>query len=90
MPIEHLLGEYDAVLIAAGLQVSKILPIPGADAAGVRGALEFLRESNLHHEAGVRGKRVFVVGGGNVAVDVARCALRLGATAVRLASLEKP
>ncbi len=86
--MEHLMGKYDAVLIAAGLQVSRILAIPGADAAGVRGALEFLREANLHHEAGVRDKRVLVVGGGNVAVDVARCALRLGATAVRLASLE--
>ncbi|HEY5548705.1 MAG TPA: FAD-dependent oxidoreductase [Coriobacteriia bacterium] len=80
--------DFDAVLIAAGLQTSRILPIPGADAKGVRGALEFLRSANWENEAGVRGKRVLVIGGGNVAVDVARCALRVGATEVRLASLE--
>lgn len=80
--------QYGAVLIAAGLQTSRILPIPGADAEGVRGALDFLRAANWTGEAGVRGKRVLVIGGGNVAVDVARCALRVGASEVRLASLE--
>jgi NADPH-dependent glutamate synthase beta subunit-like oxidoreductase len=80
--------EFDAVLIAAGLQTSRILPIPGTDAEGVRGALEFLRAANFTGEAGVRGKRVLVIGGGNVAVDVARCALRVGASQVHMASLE--
>ncbi|MBE0475725.1 MAG: FAD-dependent oxidoreductase [Coriobacteriia bacterium] len=88
VPLEHLIGEYDVVLIAAGLQVSRLLPIPGADAEGVRGALEFLKAANWRGEAGVRGKRVLVIGGGNVAVDVARCALRVGATEVRLSCLE--
>ncbi|HEX9093056.1 MAG TPA: FAD-dependent oxidoreductase [Coriobacteriia bacterium] len=88
VPVDHLLGEFDAVLIAAGLQTSKILPIPGADAKGVRGALDFLKDANHRGETGVRGKRVLVIGGGNVAVDVARCALRTGAAEVRLASLE--
>ena len=87
-PLGGLLREYDAVLLAVGLQQSRILPIPGADADGVTGALEFLWAANHMGEAGVRGKRVFVIGGGNVAVDVARCALRVGATEVRLASLE--
>jgi formate hydrogenlyase subunit 6/NADH:ubiquinone oxidoreductase subunit I/thioredoxin reductase len=80
--------DFDAVLIAAGLQTSRILPLPGNDAVGVRGAIEFLRAANFTGEAGVRGKRVLVVGGGNVAVDVARCALRVGATVVHMASLE--
>jgi NADPH-dependent glutamate synthase beta subunit-like oxidoreductase len=88
VPIDHLMGEFDAVLIAAGLQTSRILPIPGADSKGVQGALPFLREANRGADGGVRNKRVFVIGGGNVAVDVARCALRMGATEVRLASLE--
>ncbi len=88
VPLDHLIGEYDAVLIAAGLQDSRVLPIPGSDAEGVRGALEFLREANWNGEAGVRGRRVMVIGGGNVAVDVARCALRVGASEVRLACLE--
>ncbi|MDZ4063589.1 MAG: FAD-dependent oxidoreductase, partial [Coriobacteriia bacterium] len=88
IPMDHLIGEYDAVLIAAGLQQSRILPIPGNDADGVIGALEFLRAANWKGDPGVKGKRVLVIGGGNVAVDVARCALRTGASEVRLACLE--
>lgn len=88
VPMDHLTGEFDAVLIAAGLQTSRIIPVPGHDANGVRGALEFLRAANWKGDAGVKGKRVMVIGGGNVAVDVARCAVRTGATEVRLACLE--
>ncbi len=88
VPIDYLIGEYDAVLIAVGLQESRILPVPGNDAEGVMGALPFLRDANWKGDAGVTGKRVLVIGGGNVAVDVARCALRTGATEVRLACLE--
>jgi NADPH-dependent glutamate synthase beta subunit-like oxidoreductase len=83
-----LIREYDAVLVAVGLQESRLIPIPGVKASGVIGALEFLWAVNRNQEGGVRGKRVFVIGGGNVAVDVARCALRVGATEVRLACLE--
>jgi formate dehydrogenase (NADP+) beta subunit len=46
VPIDHLLGEFDAVLIAVGLQESRVLPIPGHDAEGVMGALPFLRDAN--------------------------------------------
>jgi NADPH-dependent glutamate synthase beta subunit-like oxidoreductase len=88
VPIDHLVGEFDAVLIATGLQESRILPLPGADAAGVTGALPFLRAGNFKGDAGVKGKRVLVVGGGNVAIDCARVALRTGAVEVRLTSLE--
>ena len=88
MPLGKLIASFDAVLLAVGLQQSRMLPIPGVDAEGVTGALEFLRAANAGCETGARGKRVLVVGGGNVAVDVARCALRTGASEVRLASLE--
>lgn len=88
VPIDHLIGEYEAVLIAAGLQISRMLPLPGADAQGVTGALEFLRAGNWRGECGVKGKRVLVIGGGNVAVDCARVAYRCGATDVTLSSLE--
>lgn len=88
VPIDHLIGEYEAVLIAAGLQFSRMLPIPNIDAKGVTGAIEFLRAGNSKHDAGVKGKRVLVVGGGNVAVDCARVALRCGASEVTLSSLE--
>jgi NADPH-dependent glutamate synthase beta subunit-like oxidoreductase len=88
VPIDYLIGEYDAVLIAVGLQESRIIPVPGHTADGVLGALPFLRDVNWKGDAGVGGKRVLVIGGGNVAVDVARCALRTGAAEVRLACLE--
>jgi len=88
VPIDYLLGEYDAVLIAVGLQESRIIPVPGHNADGVLGALPFLRDANWKGDAGVSGKRVLVIGGGNVAVDVARCSLRTGAAEVRLACLE--
>lgn len=88
VPIDHLIGEYDSVLIAAGLQTSRILPLPGSDADGVVGALELLKQGNWKGECGVKGKRVLVIGGGNVAVDCARVALRCGASEVTLSSLE--
>ncbi len=88
VPIDHLIGEYDAVLIATGLQESRIIPIPGADAEGVVGALEFLKAGNWKNDAGVKGKRVLVIGGGNVAVDCARVALRVGASEAMMTSLE--
>ncbi len=88
VPIDHLVGEFDAVLIAVGLQESRILPLPGTDAEGVVGALPFLRAGNFKGDAGVKGKRVMVIGGGNVAVDCARVALRVGASEVRQSSLE--
>jgi NADPH-dependent glutamate synthase beta subunit-like oxidoreductase len=88
VPIDYLIGEYDAVLISAGLQESRILPLPGADSQGVVGALPFLRAGNWKGDADVKGKRVVVIGGGNVAVDCARVALRVGASAVTLTALE--
>ena len=88
VPIDHLIGEYDAVLISAGLQESRILPLPGADSDGVVGALPFLRAGNWKGDAGVKGKRVVVIGGGNVAVDCARVAVRTGASEVTLTALE--
>ena len=69
---------YDAFYLAVGAQKSATLGIPGENLDGVWGGIDFLREVN----AGARpalGKKVVVVGGGNVAMDVARTAVRLGA-----------
>ena len=69
---------YDAFYLAVGAQKSASLGIPGEELKGVWGGIDFLREVN----AGARpalGKKVVVVGGGNVAMDVARTAVRLGA-----------
>ncbi len=69
---------YDAFYLGVGAQKSASLGIPGEELQGVWGGIDFLREVN----AGARpalGQKVVVVGGGNVAMDVARTAVRLGA-----------
>ncbi len=78
---------FDAVLISVGLSLSRGLPIPGADAPGVLMALPFLSNVNFEGRAPI-GKNVIVIGGGNVAVDVARSARRLGAQYVKMVCLE--
>jgi len=78
---------FGAVLIAVGAQKSARLNIPGSDLAGVTTALPFLAEAKQRRIEAVQGK-VVVIGGGAVAMDVARTALRLGADEVHVACLE--
>lgn len=77
---------FDAVFIGSGAGLPKFMGIPGENANGVFSANEYLTRSNLmkafdenSNTPIMRGKRVAVVGGGNVAMDAARTALRLGA-----------
>jgi len=76
---------YDAVFIAAGAQRSQRIGIPGEleDVEGLYYGLRFLRDVKTGREARV-GNRVAVIGGGNVALDSARTALRLGAEEVNI------
>ena len=69
---------FDAFYLAVGAQKSASLGIPGEELQGVWGGIDFLREVNAGAKPAV-GKKVVVVGGGNVAMDVARTAVRLGA-----------
>ncbi|MFC2015110.1 FAD-dependent oxidoreductase [Chloroflexota bacterium] len=78
---------FKAVYLAIGAQKSRSLPIPGVDLPGVLLSLDFLKSVN-HDEEIKLGGRVVVVGGGNVAMDVARTARRLGATEVHAVCLE--
>ncbi|MBN2401494.1 MAG: FAD-dependent oxidoreductase [Spirochaetes bacterium] len=78
---------YNAVIAAVGTHQGQKLPIPGADSDGVFIGIEFLRDLNLGKKINI-GKNVFVLGGGNVAFDCARAAVRLGAEKVQLACLE--
>lgn len=78
---------FEAVLMAVGCMLSRPLPIPGSDLPGVLKGVDFLRDVNLGHRVNI-GRRVLVIGGGNVAIDVARSALRIGAEEVHLACLE--
>lgn len=86
-PVE-LLKEFDAVLMAVGTHGGVRLPMKGSQLENVLVNSEFLRKSSMGEETGM-GKRVIVLGGGNVAFDCARSAVRLGAEEVHLACLEK-
>jgi heterodisulfide reductase subunit A-like polyferredoxin len=77
---------FSAVLIAVGAHEGVRLPIPGADLEGVLINTHFLRDVRLGRPPAL-GRRVLVLGGGNVAIDVARSAVRLGSE-VHLACLE--
>jgi NADPH-dependent glutamate synthase beta subunit-like oxidoreductase len=78
---------YQALFISAGAPLSRKLDIEGVALDGVYWGLEFLREVNCGGSTGLNGD-VVVIGGGNVAIDVALTALRLGADSVQIASLE--
>ncbi len=80
--------DYDAVFLGLGTQKSRRIQIEGVQQSFVLGGISFLR--SVHGGEPVRvGPRVVVVGGGNVAIDVALTALRQGAKHVDLVSLEK-
>ena len=84
-PLKKLRDEFDAVYIAIGAHTDKSLRIPGEDAEGVMSAVELLRRIGDDDYPDFRGKKVVVVGGGNVAMDCARSSLRLNADKVTLA-----
>ncbi len=79
---------FQAVFLATGLHVSRGLNVPGEDFPGVLKGVEYLKDSALGNPV-VLGKKVLVIGGGNVAVDVALTAKRKGAEEVTLICLEK-
>ncbi len=77
--VDSLLADgYDAVFLGLGAHKGIDLGIPGEEVDGVRQGVDFLRELNLTGTTNV-GKKVGIIGGGNVAIDVARSAVRLGA-----------
>ena len=80
-------GGYDAVYLAVGLQGGRTLPIPGADATGVLDAVSLLEATTLGEKVDM-GKNVVVIGGGDVAFDAGRAALRLGAERVTINCIE--
>ncbi len=82
---ESLRGQYDAVYLAIGAHSDRKIGIPGEDAEGVVSAVEMLRAIGDGDMPDYSGEDVIVVGGGNVAMDVARSAVRLGAKSVRIA-----
>ncbi len=81
---ESLLGQYEAIFIAAGLDQVRKLNIPGENLPGVMGSLEFLESARNGNVSSLSGRQVVVIGGGNVSLDVAAMAAQIGAAEVRL------
>jgi glutamate synthase (NADPH/NADH) small chain len=85
--VDELLEEYDAIFLGTGAGLPWFLGVPGENLNGVYSANEYLTRANLmraydfprYDTPPIRGNRVVTVGGGNVAMDSARTALRLGA-----------
>ena len=78
---------YKGFYVAVGLQSGGRLPVPGGDAENVISGVDFMRDVNLRDKKSLSG-RVVVIGGGNIAADVARTAVRCGAEKVSLYCLE--
>jgi NADPH-dependent glutamate synthase beta subunit-like oxidoreductase/coenzyme F420-reducing hydrogenase delta subunit len=85
--IDDLMKKHDAVLVAIGLSLSRSLNIPGVDGPGVLLAIPYLEDVAFDRKPKL-GEKVLVIGGGNVAMDVARSARRLGVKNVEMVCLE--
>lgn len=83
--LDDLKAEYDAVYVSIGAHDDKKLRIPGEEAPNVVSAVKLLREVGEGQLPDFEGKRVCVIGGGNVAMDATRTSLRLGAAHVTCA-----
>lgn len=80
--VEKLQQEFDCVYIAIGAHQDKKVGIPGEDSRNVMSAVALLRAIGDEHMPNFKGKNVVVIGGGNVAMDVTRSSIRLGAKKV--------
>jgi formate dehydrogenase beta subunit len=85
--LDDLTKKHDAILVAIGLSLSRSIPIPGVDGSGVLLAIPFLTDVAFGKKPSL-GENVLVIGGGNVAMDVARTARRLGVKNVSMVCLE--
>lgn len=85
IPFEKLREEYDAVYIAIGAHIDKKIGIEGEESKGVISAVEMLRSIGEEKMPDFKNKTVVVIGGGNVAMDCTRSAIRLGAKKVCIA-----
>ncbi|OPX86594.1 MAG: NAD-dependent dihydropyrimidine dehydrogenase subunit PreT [Pelotomaculum sp. PtaB.Bin104] len=87
VPIDELISQYDAIVIATGLWGGRGVDRPGFEHRDILLALPFLQSANRGEKPKIGGQ-VLVIGGGNVAMDVARTAVRLGAPSVTVICLE--
>lgn len=82
VPFAKLREDFDAVFVSIGAHSDKKLRVEGEDAEGVISAVQMLRGMGLSDQPDFKGKKIVVVGGGNVAMDCVRTSVRLGASEV--------
>ncbi len=82
--VEELKKDYDAVYLGLGAQLGNRMPVENADAGNVIPAADFLQDVANGHPMDLKGKRVVLIGGGNVAMDAARTAVRLKAETIHV------
>ena len=87
LTLSQLRNDFNAVFLGTGACLSKRIPVEGSELDGIEWGLDFLKAAKTKSISSLCG-RVIVIGGGNVAIDVARSCVRLGADEVRLACLE--
>ena len=80
--------QFDSVILAHGAHIGSIIPLEGHQSEGVFSAVDYLKEISETQAFPKAGKRVMVIGGGDVAMDSARSSWRIGAEAVHQSSLE--
>ena len=79
---------FRAVFLGVGCQGSLKIPVPGSEAQGVLWGVDYLKEFATSGNSPTQGKKVLVIGGGNVSMDVGQTALRNGAKEVKIIALE--
>lgn len=82
IPIQEIERDFDAVFLCIGAHIDRKIGIPGENSIGVVSAVEMLRDIGEGNPPDLTGKRVCVIGGGNVSMDATRTAIRLGAASV--------
>ena len=76
--------DYNAIYLGLGAQLGNRIPMDNSDAENVIPAADFLQQNAAEHPMDLTGKKVVLIGGGNVAMDAARTAVRLGASEVHV------
>ncbi len=89
LALADLRARHRATIIAVGLKRSRVLQLPGADGQGILGGVEMLRDVALGHHVDVKGN-VVVIGGGNVAFDIARTAIRQTGVDISRTAIRRP
>ncbi len=85
---EEIQNQYDAVFVGIGAQLPAVLEVEGSDVSGILQGMTFLKEAKKGIKSPEFGEKIIIIGGGNVAMDCAKVALRMGGKEVSVVCLE--